>query len=54
MPFLDYNTLVLVSQSLDQEEHQIIINGFEADLSRKHTQELFNLQNKVLDVNSAI
>lgn len=51
---LDYDYLVLVSPYINQDIYQIIINGFRANLARRHVRMLIEVQDKVIQVYSAI
>src|SRR5437870_13394279 len=52
--FLDYQTLILVSPSLSQSEYQIIIKAFNAGLCKSQIIKLFEVQNKITDIDLAV
>src|SRR5439155_20414944 len=45
--FLDYQTLILVSPSLSQQEYQILIKGFNAGLWKNQIIKLFEVQKQI-------
>jgi len=42
--FLDYDNLIIFSKTLSQPEYQIILNGYENNLSKKSIRYIFNNQ----------
>ena len=54
LPYLDYDTLVLCSPSLQQPEYQIIIKAFNANLNKHQVLNLFTYQKEIKDINKAL
>ena len=53
-PYLDYDTLVLCSSSLQQPEYQIIIKAFNANLNKQQVLNLFTYQIEIKDIDQAL
>ena len=53
-PYLDYDTLVFCSPSLQQPEYQIIIKAFNANLNKQQILNLFTYQKDIKDIDKAL
>ena len=52
--YLDYDTLVLCSPSLQQPEYQIIIKAFNANLNKQQVLNLFTYKKEIRDIDKAL
>ncbi len=54
MYYWDYNTLILVSTSLAQDEYQWLIKSYKAKLNRDQIETLFKVQKNLQDIDKSI
>ena len=47
--FLDYDNLLIFSKSLNQNEYQVLIEGFKHGLSKTQIRQIFEFQDKLQD-----
>ena len=45
--FLDYNNLLIFFKSLNQNEYQVLIEGFKNNLNKKQIRQIFELQDQL-------
>src|SRR5271156_2244467 len=45
--FLDYNNILIFSKSLNQNEYQVLIEGFRNNLNKKQIREIFENQDNL-------
>ena len=50
--FLDYNNLLIFSKSLNQNEYQVLIEGFKNKLTKEQIREIFERQDDLKDISN--